>query len=80
MNKKTIRTGIVGSGFAAKFHFECIKRAHSTNVEIEGVFDINAEQGSAYAKKRGIRFYKKLAELLNKVLSLIHISEPTRPY
>lgn len=75
MDKKTIRTGIVGSGFAAKFHFECIKRVHSTNVEIAGMFDINSEQGSAYAKERGIQFCKTLEELLDKV-DVIHVCTP----
>jgi len=75
MDKKTIRTGIVGSGFAAKFHFECIKRVHSTNAEIAGIFDINIEQGSAYAKERGIQFCKTLEELLDKV-DVIHVCTP----
>ncbi len=84
MDKKTIRpasrrggvhTGIVGSGFAAKFHFECLRRVHGTNAEIEGVFDINTKQGSAYARKRGIQFYKTLEELLDKV-DVIHVCTP----
>ncbi|MHC4890546.1 MAG: Gfo/Idh/MocA family protein [Planctomycetota bacterium] len=75
MDKKTVRTGIVGSGFAAKFHFECIRRVHGTNAEIEGVFDINTNQGSKYAKKRGIQFHKTLKELLDKV-DVIHVCTP----
>lgn len=75
MNKKTVRGGIIGSGFAAKFHFECIKRVASTDVQIEGVFDINTEQGAAYAKKRGIRAYNTLEELLDKV-DVIHVCTP----
>jgi predicted dehydrogenase len=75
MDKKTVRTGIVGSGFAAKFHYECINRVHSTNVEIEGIFDIKTEQGSAYARQRGIKFYKSLDGLLDKV-DVIHVCTP----
>src|SRR4030042_10960 len=75
MEKKTIRSGIVGAGFSAKFHFEFIKRVHSTNAEIAGIFDINAEQGSAYARERGIRFYKTLEKLLDKV-DVIHVCTP----
>ncbi len=55
MKKKTIRTGIIGAGFAATFHFECLKKVHGTNVEVEGVFATDAEQAKAYAQKRGIR-------------------------
>ncbi len=75
MDKKTVSTGIVGSGFAAKFHFECMRKVHGTNLEVEGVFDINTEQGSAYARKRGIRFCKSLEELLDKA-DVIHVCTP----
>jgi len=75
MKKKTIRTGIIGAGFAAKFHFECIRRVASTDVEIEGVFDINTKQGASYAKERGIRLYKSLEGLIDKV-DVIHVCTP----
>jgi predicted dehydrogenase len=75
MNKKTIRTGIIGTGFAAKFHFECLKSVAGTNVQIEGVHDINTNQGTSYAKERGLRFYKSLNELIDKV-DVIHVCTP----
>jgi len=75
MKKKTIRTGIIGAGFAAKFHFECIRRVASTDVEIEGIFDINTKQGASYAKERGIRLYKSLEGLIDKV-DVIHVCTP----
>ena len=37
MHKQTVRTGIVGSGFSATFHFEALKRVYGTNVEVIGV-------------------------------------------
>src|SRR4030043_1702703 len=73
--KKTIRTGIIGTGFAAKFHFECLNRVAGTDIQIEGVFDINAKQGASYAKERGLRFYKSLEELIDKV-DVIHVCTP----
>jgi len=75
MEKKTIRTGIIGAGFAATFHFECLKKVHGTNVEVEGVYAIDTDQASSYAKKRGIRAYKSLEELLDKV-DVIHVCTP----
>jgi predicted dehydrogenase len=75
MKKKIIRTGIIGSGFAATFHFECLKKVYGTNVEIEGVFSTDAEQAASYAKKREIRAYKSLEELLEKV-DVIHVCTP----
>ena len=75
MKKKTIRTGIIGAGFAATFHFECLKKVHDTNVEVEGVFAIDTEQAKSYANKRDIRAYDTLEELIDKV-DVIHVCTP----
>jgi predicted dehydrogenase len=75
MKKKAIRTGIIGAGFAATFHFECLKKVHGTNVEVEGVYAIDTDQAKAYAEKRGIRAYKSLEKLLDKV-DVIHVCTP----
>jgi len=69
MNKRTIRSGIVGAGFSASFHYEAIKKVYSTNVEIKGVYSPNrAEQ---FAKQRGIQAFSSLDQLLDEV-DLIH--------
>jgi predicted dehydrogenase len=73
--KETIRTGIVGAGFAATFHFECLKKVHGTNVEVEGVFAADAKQAAEYAKKRGIKNYDSLEKLLDKV-DVVHVCTP----
>jgi predicted dehydrogenase len=75
MEKKTIRTGIVGAGFAATFHHNCLKQVHGTNVDILGVFALDTEQAAAYAKKREIRVFNSLEELLDKV-DVIHVCTP----
>jgi predicted dehydrogenase len=75
MKKKTIRTGIVGAGFAATFHFESLKKLHSTNVEVEGVFAIDTAQAASYAKERGIKAYDSLEGLIDKV-DVVHVCTP----
>lgn len=55
MNKKTVRTGIVGAGFSASFHYEALCKVYGTNVEVVGVHTLDREVGKAYAEKRGIR-------------------------
>jgi len=75
VKKKTIRTGIVGAGFAATFHFESIKKVHSTDVEVEGIFAIDFEQADSYAKKRGIKRYDNLEKLIDKV-DVVHVCTP----
>lgn len=75
MKKKTIRTGIVGAGFAATFHFESLKKLHGTNVEVEGVFAIDTAQAASYAKERGIKAYDSLEGLIDKV-DVVHVCTP----
>ena len=74
-NKKTVRTGIVGSGFSATFHFEALTKVHGANVEIVGVHSLDKEGGIAYAEKRGIRFFDSLDAMLDEV-DAIHVCEP----
>jgi len=75
MKKKTIRTGIIGAGFAATFHFECVKKVSGANIQVEGVFAIDTEQAKAYAKERGIRCYDSLEKLIDRV-DVIHVCTP----
>jgi len=75
MKKKTIRTGIIGAGFAARFHFECLKKVYGTDISIEGVFSTDTGQAKAYADERGIRACDSLEEILDKV-DVIHVCAP----
>jgi len=75
MKKKTIRTGVIGAGFAATFHFECLKKVHDTNIEVEGVFATDTKQAKSYADKRDIRAYDSLEKLIDKV-DVIHVCTP----
>lgn len=75
MGKKTVRTGIIGAGFAATFHFECLKRVHGTNVEVKGVFTRDIKHAESYASKRGIRAYRSLEEVIDNV-DVIHVCTP----
>lgn len=69
MKKKTIRSGIVGAGFSASFHFEAIKKVYSVDVDVKGVFSL--EGADAYAKTRAIKSYDSLEGLLDDV-DVIH--------
>jgi len=75
MPKKTIRTGIVGSGFSATFHFDALQKVYGTNVEVVGVHSLDKEGGTAYAEKRGIRFFGALEPLLDEV-DAVHVCVP----
>ncbi len=75
MKKKTIRTGIVGSGFSASFHFEAVNKVYGTHVEVIGVHSVDVDGGEEYAKKRDIRFFDSLDALLDEV-DVIHVCVP----
>ena len=75
MDRKAVRTGIIGAGFAATFHFEAIKKVYGTNVEVEGVFSTDTEQAATYARKRGIKAYDSLEALIDKV-DVVHVCTP----
>ena len=75
MAKKTVRAGIVGAGFAATFHFESLEKVYGVNVEVKGVYAIDAEQAADYAKARGIKAYESLDALIEKV-DVVHVCTP----
>ena len=75
MNKKTVRTAIIGAGFSATFHFEALKKLYATNAEVVGVFDSNKEKGQDYAAKRGIKAFDSLEKALDNV-DVIHVCTP----
>lgn len=72
MTKKTVRTGIVGSGFSASFHFEAIRKVYGTDVDIRGVFSIDTEQAAEYARARDIRAFDSLEAMLDEV-DVVHV-------
>jgi len=69
--KRTIRAGIVGAGFSAKFHYEAIRKVYSTNVDVKGVYALDQKQAAEYAAARGMAAYDSLERLLDDV-DVIH--------
>jgi len=75
MDKKIIRAGIVGSGFAAKFHYDALQRVFSTKVEIVGVYSIAKAELEEYTRLRNLKAYDNLDELIEHC-DLIHVCTP----
>ena len=73
--KKHVRSGIVGAGFAASFHFASLKRVAGADVEVVGVFDTDATRRDAYAAARGIRAFDSLPAMLDAV-DVVHACVP----
>jgi predicted dehydrogenase len=75
MQKKTIRAGIVGTGFAAAFHHEAMQKVFGVHVEVTGVHSIDQTGGRKFADARGLPFFETLDSLLDAV-EAIHVCVP----
>lgn len=60
---KPLRVGFVGSRFAAKFHWEAIRRVYGVPLEIVGVTSKTVEARDAFAQETGTRAFDTFAEL-----------------
>jgi predicted dehydrogenase len=64
---KVIRVGIVGARFAARFHYEALRRVHGIPVEVVGATSKTPEARDAFAAQMGIRAFESIEELCNAV-------------
>ena len=60
----TLRAGIVGTGFAARFHFDTLQRVHGVDRRVAGVYSPTAENRSRFASERGIAGFGSLEDLI----------------
>jgi len=77
MQKKTVRSGLVGAGFSASFHFEAIQKVYGASVDVVGVYAKDMDMAQAYAAKRDIQAFESLDQLLENV-DVVHVNTP--PY
>ena len=74
---KTFRVGIVGAGYAGKFHYESFQHVRGIPVEVVGVTSKTAAKREAFAKERGIRAFESIEAMLGEV-DVVDICSP--PY
>lgn len=75
MNKKKAVAGIIGSGFAARFHFSALQRVHSVNVEIAGAWSPTRERLQKFTSETGINAFDTTSELIDSS-DVLHICTP----
>ncbi len=75
MDNQILRTGIIGSGFAAKFHFEALKRLHSVRVEVLGAYSSTADRLQQFTESRNLKAFKNLEELID-IAEVVHVCTP----
>ncbi len=71
----SIRAGIVGAGFAARFHLESIRQAGVPGVAAVGVYSKRLESRSAFASQHGLKAFDSLEALLDAV-DVVHVCVP----
>lgn len=64
---RPIRVGIVGSRFAAEFHYTAYQRVTGIDVKVVGVTSLTREHREDFAKKHGIKAFDSLEEMLPEV-------------
>ncbi|MGA2625940.1 MAG: Gfo/Idh/MocA family oxidoreductase [Candidatus Bathyarchaeia archaeon] len=71
----SIRVGLVGAGFASRFHFQGYSRVYGVPVEIVGINDIHPEARETFARNHHIQAFSTLEELCD-VVDVIDICTP----
>jgi len=75
MHKPTIKGGLAGSGFAARFHFDALTRVHGVELQIAGIWSPTAPHAEAFGRERGIPVLRDYDELLQAV-DVVHLCTP----
>ena len=72
---KSVKAGILGSGYAAKFHYEAIKRVTCSPVEVTGVYSPSKSKREDFAATRGITAYNEFENLI-EASDVVHVCTP----
>src|SRR5215218_4131283 len=75
MERKILHAGIVGSGFAAAFHYEALRRVFSAKVEVAGVYSVTPGKREAFAQQRSIKAFDDLDALIESS-DVVHVCTP----
>lgn len=73
---KTVRVGIVGTGFAGRYHVECLRRVYGVDARITGVTSKRAESRNAFGAAHGIPVFDNVAAMLEHIDVLDVCSPP----
>jgi len=71
----TIRVGIAGARFAARFHWEGYRRVYGVPVKVVGVTSKSPESRELFARERGIQSFPSL-EALCQAVDVVDICSP----
>ncbi len=74
-----LNVGMVGAGFAARFHTESLRRVHGLDVEVIGVISHRSQSAAAFAEQMRIpRVYGAFEEMLaDDAVDVVDLCVPT---
>ena len=75
MADKVIRTAFAGSGYAAKFHYDALKRISSVKVDVTGAWSPTRERLEKFAHERNIKAFNSPGEMIASA-DVVHICTP----
>jgi predicted dehydrogenase len=75
MEKKELKAGIIGSGFAARFHLDALRRVYSTKVEVMGAYSRDPIKLKKFSVEKEIRAFDSLDALI-KSCDVLHVCTP----
>ncbi len=70
-----ISSGFAGSGFAARFHYDAVRRVFGVKPVIKGAWSPTAERLKSFTDERGIKAFNSPRELVENC-EIIHICTP----
>ncbi len=73
--KRTVRGGLIGTGFSARFHYEGMERTWGANVDIVGVYSPTENKRLGFAQQRAIQPFENADALIDAV-DVVHICAP----
>jgi predicted dehydrogenase len=72
---KILRAGIVGSGFAARFHYNALLQVFSVKVDIAGSYSKTPANLENFTRSRKLKSFNSLDELIDNT-DVVHICTP----
>jgi len=72
-----LRVGLVGVGFAGKFHLECLRRVYGLDVEVTAVTSLREESRTSFGRAHGITPYPNVEAMLPHIDVLDICSPPS---
>jgi predicted dehydrogenase len=75
MKRAELKAGIIGSGFAARFHLEALRRVASVKVEIAGAYSRSRDKLEQFANDKGITPFNNMETLIEQC-DVLHVCTP----